>query len=69
MENNTNDVDMPSVTPYSNWEFLSPNDNPEDRCNCFIATAAGLMGLNSVHLEAFERNTTITPYVRGIYNI
>jgi len=49
MENDANeDVEMASVTPFSNWERLNPNDNPSDRFNCFIATAAGLLELKSV---------------------
>jgi len=39
---------MASVTPYSNWELLNPNDNPNDRYNCVFATVAGLLGLKLI---------------------
>jgi len=64
MENNTNDVDMPSVTPYSNWELLNSNDNPNDRFNCFIMTAVGLLGFNSV--RAFEEEPNTAEYVKSM---
>lgn len=42
------DKEMISVTPFSNWEGLEPNDNPSDRFNCFMVTAAGLLELKSI---------------------
>jgi hypothetical protein len=61
------DVVMDSVTPYSNWEQLDLNDNPSERFNCFITTAAGLLELDSV--RKFEIKPYMTEYVRGIVSI
>jgi hypothetical protein len=57
------DQEMISVTPYSNWELLNPNDNPSDRFNCFIATAAGLLGLQSV--KKFHVNSNLSEFVKS----
>ncbi len=68
MENNAiEDVVMDSVTPYSNWELLNSNDNPNDRFNCFIMTAVGLLGFGSV--RAFEENLNTTQYVISKWRI
>ena len=62
----SDDVELPTVsnTPRSNWERLDPNDNPSNRFNCFITTAAGLLGLNSV--KDFKTKTSYSPYMKGI---
>jgi hypothetical protein len=55
---------MISVTSYSNWERLNTNDNPSDRFNCFINTAAGLLGLGSV--REFQVRPNLSEYVRSM---
>jgi hypothetical protein len=57
------DKEMISVTPFSNWEGLEPNDNPSDRFSCFMVTAAGLLESKSV--ANFYLNPKLSEYAKS----
>jgi hypothetical protein len=57
------DIEM-SETSRSNWEYLRLNDDPDDRFNCFICTAAGLLSFHSV--KEFSKIPNLSDFVRSL---
>jgi hypothetical protein len=60
------DEEMDVDTSTSHWGLLNPNDNPNDRYNCFITTASGLLGKDTVKGYAIPANSNYSQYIRGI---